>query len=251
MKYQKEKFECYNGTLRIKGYLLKPAYSGKMPAAIVSHGFASNTGFTEKYAKCFADAGYATVYFDFCGSGRSKSDGESINMSVQTQKEDLSAVLNQLLKYDYVDHSKIILAGCSQGGLVSAMLAAEREEDVSKLILYYPALCIPDDARRGEMLGSKFDPNNVPPTFRALFVKLGAKYALDAQALDPYREICSYSKPVLICHGSADKIVHLSYAQRAAKQYPDAKLVVIPRGDHGFMFRGFKEAMDETRAFIL
>ncbi|HOP11207.1 MAG TPA: alpha/beta fold hydrolase [Oscillospiraceae bacterium] len=250
MKYTKEKFECGRDALKIRGYLLKPTLSGKMPAVIVSHGFASNTHDTKKYAECFAEAGYAAVYFDFCGSGRSKSDGKSTDMSVLTEKADLSAVLDALRSLDFIDHSKIILAGCSQGGLVSALLAAERESDVDKLILYYPALCIPDDARRGKMLNSKFDPENVPQTFRALFVKLGAKFATDAQKLDPFKEICTFAKPVLICHGTADRLVNISYAQKAAKEYPNAKLVIVENGDHGFLFHGFKEAMRATMQFL-
>jgi len=72
---------------------------------------------------------------------------------------------------------------------------------------------------------------------------LGAKYALDAQNLDPYKEIRTYKKPVLICHGKADRSVDLSYALRAEREYPNAKLVAIPHGDHGFLFHGFKTAM--------
>lgn len=250
MNYKKEKFECRRGALRIQGYLLKPERSGRMPAVIISHGFASNTRDTRKYAKRFVKMGYVTVYYDFCGSGRSKSDGESTDMSVLTEKEDLSAVLDKLLSYSFVDNSNIILAGCSQGGLVSALLSAERKADVSKLIQYYPALCIPDDARRGKMLGSKFDPVNVPQTFRALFIKLGARYVTDAQKLDPFKEICGYTGPVLICHGTADKIVSLSYAQRAEREYPNARLVVINGGDHGFIFRGFRAAMKATEDFV-
>ena len=235
--------------LKIRGYLLKPEPSGKAPAVIVSHGYASSTRFTKKYAEYFAKAGYVTVYFDFCGSGKGKSCGKSTDMSVLTEKEDLSAVLDKLLTFNFVDSSKIILARCSQGGLVSALLAAERETDVDKLVLYYPALCIPDDARRGKMMGFQFEPANVPQTFSALFVELGAKYALDAQGLDPFKKICTYSKPVLICHGTADKVVALSYAQRAAKEYPHAKLFVAKGGDHGFIFRGYKAAMQETMGF--
>ncbi len=250
MKYIKERFECNRGALKIRGYLLRPELCGQMPVVVVSHGFASSTNFTRRYAKRFARAGYAAVYFDFCGSGRGRSDGESTDTSVLTEKEDLSAVLDKLLSLDFVDRSRIILAGCSQGGLVSALLAAERETDVDKLILYYPALCIPDDARRGKMLGSTFDPENVPQTFNALFIKLSARYALDAQTLDPLKDICIYTKPVLICHGTADRIVDVSYAQRAAREYPNAKLLVVKGGDHGFIFHGFKAAMDETMVFL-
>ena len=250
MKYIRENFECSRDGLKIRGYLLKPECDGKIPTVIVSHGFASDTRITKKYAKCFAKAGYVSVFFDFCGSGKGKSDGESVDMSVLTEKDDLSAVLDKVQSLDYVDTGRIILAGCSQGGLVSALLAAEREADVEKLVLFYPALCIPDDARRGSMLGGKFDPENVPPTFKAVFVELGAKYALEAQKLDPFKEICAYHKPVLICHGTKDRVVDMSYAKRAEKEYQNAKLVIVEGGDHGFIFRGFKPAMRATLEFL-
>ena len=250
MNYTKENFSCNRGTLTIRGYLLRPKDTGRMPAAIISHGFASSTRFTGKYAKRFAEAGYVTVYFDFCGSGKGKSDGASTDMSVLTEKDDLSAVLDKLRSFDFIDPSRIVLAGCSQGGLVSALLAAEREADVAKLVLYYPALCIPDDARRGSMLGGTFDPEHVPQTFRAMFVNLGAKFAIDAQQLDPFKEIRTYSKPVLICHGTADRVVNTSYAQRAADTYPNANLVLVQGGDHGFIFRGFQPAMQATMDFL-
>ncbi len=251
MRYTKQPFTCKRGSLAIRGFLLKPEGSGRLPAVIVSHGFASNTRDTWRYARRFAKAGYATVYFDFCGSGRSKSDGRSTDMSILTETEDLSAVLDTVRSFPFVDASEIILAGCSQGGLVSALLAAKREADVARLVLYFPAFCIPDDARRGRMLRSRFDPEHVPPTFRSmLLIKLGAQYALDAQRLDPYREIRAYGKPVFICHGSADKIVKLSYAQRAEREYPNAKLVVIPGAGHGFIFSGFRPAMRATMDFL-
>ena len=118
--------------------------------------------------------------------------------------------------------TRVVLAGCSQGGMVSALLAAQRIDDVDRLILYYPALCIPDDARRGRILGAKFDPMHVPETFSVITIRLGARFVLDAQKLDPYKEISAYPKPVLICHGTADRIVHISYSKRAAETYPNA-----------------------------
>lgn len=69
------------------------------------------------------------------------------------------------------------------------------------------ALCIPDDARRGRMINAKFDPDHVPGQFWALFVRLGAKCTLDAQGLDHFRGICGLLKPVLIVHGTEDKLV--------------------------------------------
>lgn len=73
----------------------------------------------------------------------------SLEMTVLTEKEDLSTVLDYVKNQPFVDSNHIFLMGCSQGGFVSALLAAERENEIEKLILNYPALCICDDCRKG------------------------------------------------------------------------------------------------------
>ena len=169
---EKIPFEIESQGCKLRGFILRPRRAGRLPAAIVSHGFGSCTRDTKKYARVFADEGYAAVCFDFCMSGSGKSSGSSLGMSVLTEKTDLLNVLDYVKGLDFVDPDHIILTGCSQGGLVSALAAAAREDDVERLVLYYPALCIPDDARRGQMINAKFDPGHVPQEFRALFVRL-------------------------------------------------------------------------------
>lgn len=216
---------------------------------IVSHGFASNMLITFNYAKTFVKAGYAAVLYDFCMSGSGISSGRSTGMSVITEKENLIDVLDYIKKQDFADENHISLAGCSQGGLVSALAAASREKDVENLFLYYPALCIPDDARRGHMITAKFNPEEIPEKFRALFVKLGRKYAQDASALDPYKEICTYKKPVFIVHGIEDTLVDISYSEKAQAKYPNCTLVKV-RGDHGFIRKGFSASEKATLNYI-
>lgn len=248
---KKKAFECYNAELKIRGYILFPKKKeASNKTVILSHGFASSTDQLRKYARDFAKAGCVVFYYDFCGSGRGKSDGDSTKMSVLTEKSDLIAVLDYVRSFDFVDKENVILAGCSQGGFVSALVAAERESDVSKLVLFYPALCIPDDARRGSILGTTFNPEKIPETFKAIFIKLGGVYIRDAASLDPYNEICTFKKPVIIIHGDNDKIVDVSYAVTANEKYPDSKLVVINKGDHGFIFHGYKQAIKEAIEFI-
>ena len=246
---EKIPFEIDSQGCKLRGFILRPQRAGRLPAVIVSHGFGSCTRDTKKYARVFADEGFAAVCFDFCMSGSGKSSGSSLGMSVLTEKTDLLNVLDYVKRLDFVDPDHITLAGCSQGGLVSALAAAEREAEVERLVLYYPALCIPDDARRGQMINAKFDPDHVPEQFRALFVRLGAKYALDAQGLDPYREICGFSKPVLIVHGTRDKLVDIRYSRRACEGYPDCRLVEV-KGDHGFIFSGFAAGKKATVEFL-
>lgn len=242
-------FELDSQGCRLRGFILRPQRAEKLPAVIVSHGFASCTRDTKKYARVFADEGFAAVCFDFCMSGSGKSSGSSLGMSVLTEKADLLNVLDYVKGLDFVDSDRITLAGCSQGGFVSALAAAEREDEVEQLVLYYPALCIPDDARRGQMINAKFDPNHVPEQFRALFVHLGSKYVLDVKDMEPFREICGYRRPVLIVHGTKDKLVDISYSRRAAQGYPNCRLVEVD-GDHGFIFSGFAQSKRATLEFL-
>lgn len=243
-------FSIISRSNRLRGIILRPknvAYPCK--AVIVSHGFASNMIITFGYAKTFAQAGCVAVLYDFCMSGSGISGGKSTGMSVLTEKDNLIDVIDYVKSLSFVDENRVSLAGCSQGGLVSALAAAQREDEIENLYLYYPALCIPDDARRGHMITAKFDPDNIPDTFYALNVKLSKKYADDAKALSPYTEICSYKKPVLIIHGIEDSLVDIKYSRRAAEEYPNCTLVEV-HGDHGFIKKGFAASKKATLDYI-
>ena len=246
---EKLPFELDSQGCKLRGFILRPERADRLPAVIVSHGFGSCTRDTKKYARVFVDEGYAAVCFDFCMSGSGRSSGSSLGMSVLTEKTDLLHVLDYVKTLDFVDGNRITLAGCSQGGFVSALAAAERESEVEQLVLYYPALCIPDDARRGRMINARFDPAHVPERFRALFVRLSSKYVLDVIGMDPFREICGFQKPVLIIHGTGDKLVDISYSRRACEGYRNCRLVEVD-GDHGFIFSGFAQSKKATLDFL-
>lgn len=242
-------FSLKSGRNTLRGIVLKPNNSENLPLVIVSHGFASSMRDTFQYAKVFVDCGYAAICYDFCMSGSGISSGSSLSMSVLTEMQDLTEVLDYAKRLPFVNSSRISLAGCSQGGLVSALAAARREQDVERLFLYYPALCIPDDARRGHMITARFHPNNIPDKFFALFVHLSRKYAEDAMSLDPYKEICTFQKPVFIVHGIEDKLVSIDYSRRAQKEYADCRLIEV-HGDHGFILKGFHASKKATTEYL-
>ena len=168
-----------------------------------------------------AEMGYVAFTFDFCGGSAmcGKSDGKTTEMSVLTETKDLKAVIEYVRNLSYTDSEKILLMGCSQGGLVSALVAAKNNFPIEKLVLFYPALCIPDDAKAGKMMMVRFDPQNVPDTFRCGPMKLGRCYAMDVMQMDAFAEIKNYAGRVCIVHGTKDKIVDVSYAKRAAEAY--------------------------------
>jgi hypothetical protein len=241
----KEKFSCQRDGLHIRGTIWKER-TGILPAIILCHGFMANEGMCKTYAKLFASMGYAAFTFDFCGGGlMSRSDGKSRDMSVLTEVEDLEAVLAWVKTQDYVNQDDISFLGCSQGGVVCA-LTAKRHPEISNLIMFYPALCIPDDARAGKMLMCKFDPNNIPELISRFPMKIGRGYAEAVIDWD-YREVIKgYQGKTILVHGTADNIVDISYARSARSCFPDCRYYEIKGGEH--MFRG---AHDEDAIKVL
>ena len=236
---EREDFSCERDGLTIKGTVFLPKGKTDCPIAVISHGFMANQMFSQIHAQNLAKMGYAAFCFDFCGGTLvGSSDGDSTDMSVLTEAEDLKAVIEFAKSQSYTDENELVLLGCSQGGFVSAIVAAEMKEEVDALILLYPALCIPDDARSGEMMFAKFDPQNVPETFWCGPMKLGRRYVTDVIEMDPYEIIHQYTGKVLIIHGNQDKTVDISYALRAVETYSqagaDVEMKIIDEGGHMF-----------------
>lgn len=251
-------FACSRDGLTIRGTEYRPA-GDHLPAAIVSHGFMANQDTVRHYAKQLAEIGYAAYCFDFNGGSvaGSKSDGKTTEMSVLTEVMDLEAVIDYVASLPYIDGARVLLMGCSQGGFVSALAAARRKAQVSRLVLFYPALCIPDDARAGKMMFARFDPHNVPERINCGPMKLGKRYVTDVLEMDPFAEIMPYPGPVLIVHGTKDDIVHPDYARRAYEAYrgrPDTDapvyLEMIEGGGHGFSKSHDAVAMERLIQFI-
>ncbi len=252
----KAKFSCCRENLTIRGIEYRPQ-GEHLPIAIVSHGFMANMMTVKHYAKHLARLGYATFCFDFCGGCvmLGKSDGKTTDMSVLTEVEDLLTVIEHAKSLSHTDSSTILLMGCSQGGFVSALTAAKLDDTISKLVLFYPAFCIPDDARSGKMMWSKFDPKNIPEMIRCGPMKLGRRYATDVANMDPFVEITAYQGDVLLVHGTADKIVDIRYAERAAECYRaqtherSVAYHTITGGKHMFSKRHDKIALEYLTQF--
>ena len=162
-KIIKSAFSCRRGALTLRGTKYRPK-GDNLPIAIVSHGFMANQRSVLRYVRALARMGYAAFCFDFSGGCAffGKSDGKSTDMSVLTEVADLEAVISYARALPYTESDRLLLMGCSQGGFVSALAAAKPDNRVSSLILFYPAFCIPDDARAGQMMLAKLTPTTYP-----------------------------------------------------------------------------------------
>lgn len=221
------------GKKKIFGKIFIPVSSTKnkkFPTVIFSHGFGGNYEVGEPYAKALAKKGYAVYCFDFCGgSPDSRSSGSTLNMSIFTEQKDLEAVLRKIKKQSYVDRKNIFLFGTSQGGVVSAITAAEHKKEIRGLILFYPAFVLVDDAKK-----KYTHTDEIPEQTFYLWMDVGKTYFQDLLDYDVYAQIKKYKRKVLIVHGKEDDIVPISYSRKAVKTYSSAALKVIKGAGHGF-----------------
>ena len=243
------KFSCKRDDLTIRGHIWGKQ-EGRQQAVILSHGFLANERSCFTYAKLLAGMGYLAVTYDFCGGGIiCRSDGRKQDMTVLTEKKDLLAVIKAVR--EQFDVTDVFLLGCSQGGFVSGMTAAELgAENIAGLILFYPAICIPDDARAGKMMFYKFDPENIPDLLGRFPMKLGGDYARCVINMDPYEELKGYEGPVFLIHGTADPIVNISYSQRLKDIYPHYTFVEIGGAGHGFKRKDDQKACEALKEFM-
>ena len=236
-----------NGNHKIFGILSKPKQStGKQPVAIISHGFNGTHHFGMNYFKTFNDMGFQCYSFDFTyGSINSRSDNNTMKMSILQEQSDLEAIVRHFRSQPDVDPTRIVLIGESQGGLVSALTAASMPNEISELILIYPALCIPQNwTDRYPRI------EDIPDTTRLWNVPMGRNFFTEIRDLDVFKVIGKFKKPVIIIQGDADRVVSMEDSRRAIELYKDARLHVIPGAGHGFKPHEFKESIGEIEKFL-
>lgn len=212
-------------------YIYIPQNAGeKMPTVIFSHGFGGTHIVGTQYAQALARQGYVVYCFDFCGgSPSSQSDGSTLEMSLFTEQEDLEAVIAMVQGLDYVDSDNLFLMGTSQGGAVSAITGAAHPQEIRGMVLLYPAFVMVDNAN--ELFASA---EEIPDSTYFLWMNAGRTYFEPLLNYDIYGAISAYERDVLILHGDADRVVPLSYSERAVEAYPSARLEVLPGAGHGF-----------------
>lgn len=150
----------------------------------------------------------------------------------------------------YTDERRLALIGGSQGGYVAGIVAARRPEEVEKLILFYPALCIPDAARSGTLGGANYDVNRVPEVIETFGVTISKKFHDSVVDKDPFAQISGYKGPVLLIHGFADSLVSVLYAKRAGEAYADCHLQILEGAGHGFTQKQREEVIVSVREFL-
>ena len=145
--YNKQRVTYRNGGLTLVGFVYKPEGPGPFPTVIWNHGSERNPADGPQFdsvAEVFVPAGYAVFAPTRRGHGASEGiyisdvlnaprrDGIETRGSIMVrlleteQLEDQFAGISYAKSLSFVDQSRMVVAGCSFGG-IETLLAAERD----------------------------------------------------------------------------------------------------------------------------
>lgn len=202
-------------------------------------------------AKALAQAGIASIRFDFDGHG--KSEGRMQDMTVEKEIADALAIWQYAKSLPYV--TQIGFLGHSQGGVIASMtagrLAATGGAVPAGVVLLAPGSVIKQACQGGKFFNARFDPANPPEFIRCWgTMKLGREYLLTTQQLDIYGTAAAYQGPVLLLHGTKDTIVPMWCSELYLEAYGDrATLVKVDEENH-LITRRKKEICRQVVSFF-
>jgi uncharacterized protein len=133
--------------IRCAAWLTRPTAPGLHPIAVLAHGFGANhTMALARYEQHFADAGIATLAFDYRHLGAS-DDTPRQRLSLRRHRQDIAAALDFVRELPGIDTSRLALWGTSLGAMHVLRVAATRR-DLAAVVVQCPIVDGPAALRR-------------------------------------------------------------------------------------------------------
>jgi dienelactone hydrolase len=223
------------------------------PIVVYAHGISGfkDWGGMEYIARSFTDAGLAYLAINFSHNGTSPSEPDTfVNLDAYAQDSYLKRQydLEQVVAHientlsTSVDANRIYLIGHSRGG-TDAILYAAQDKRIKKLISW-AAPCEAktpwgnwDAAQMKAWQENKVDyrPNSRTQQQLPISIALYEEYKAHKAALNVETAARSLEHtPWLIVHGEADEAVFVKEAYDLKSWQPNARVLIIPEGDHTF-----------------
>jgi len=179
-------------------------------------------------AQRFADAGFATMIFNFRGAGEAEG-----NLDMAGWARDLRAAIDYLFSLDTIDKSRLFMAGSSAGAAISVYAAAHDTRIAALVTFACPAdfgfLANEQLARSSidhfRSIGLIKDPG-FPPSVD--------EWLQGFSEVSPIRWVDRISpRPLLLLHGDQDDLVPIEHAHRLLERAREPKqLLVLPGAGH-------------------
>lgn len=214
----------------LRGFLSTPD-NGKFDNIVVMfHGFTGHkneNGFLFKQlTKVLVEQNIATLRYDFMGSG--DSDGDFSEFTFFTEVEDARLIIQEA--YELNNHKPIYVLGFSMGGGVATRISIPMQEYIEKMVLLAPAGNIPQLIHARFQIRTLNEDNNID--MGGFYMNLAMDKTL--QNYDMYKDVETFTKPVLIMQGSADQSVKPEFSKKYHDLYPDSRYILLEGSEHCF-----------------
>jgi|GEM_PF-501402 len=228
----------------------------KKPVIIIAPGFLDSMDepYILQLTKLFVQEGFVTVRFDYIhGFGEHSSGPEKATLSRQV--EDITRVVEHLIRRSYVDASRIFLIGRCMGG-VSSVLMSSFDDRIAGVIVINAPMRFEDTSI------TRKDPKEMSrirlKQYFHLYheglgkeVRINYSFIEDGLKKDMPRAMRNLKQPLLIIHGENDEVVPKNNVESLFKHAIDPKELVVIKGmDHFFEGSQVKKIHSEIIKFL-
>ena len=209
-------------------------------AIILAHGLnvdKDELGIFIYLANTLQENGYSVFRFDF--RAHCESEGNSIDLRVAGEIEDLESAINYVKNEGY---SKFGLLGASFGGPVAVLYSSNHQEDIKCLCLWNPTLnfdhallnpILPKFKERKKVWDKDLKEKGWTTTGRNE-LKIGIGLFEEVKNLFPHDELKKIKIPTAIVHGTNDVYVPYADSKEYVKYLKNGELITIENLGHGF-----------------
>jgi len=204
------------------------------PGVIFFHGFTGDRMESHwlfvKCSRALAQAGIASLRFDFYGSG--ESEGEFREVTLQGEISDAKAAIEYFRRQKGIDATRLGLVGLSLGGAIAAMVAPQAR---ARAVVLWAALAHPAHLRvLAESASTAIAGTNGSREFGSQHVS--PRFLDKMDNIDPLKSMARFKRPALIIHPEKDGYLPLSHPEDffQAAGSPTKEKVIIPGADHTF-----------------
>jgi len=221
------------------------------PGVVFFHGFTGDRMESHwlfvKCSRALAQAGVASLRFDFYGSG--ESEGEFSEVTLQGEIADATEAVEFLRRQKGIDPERIGLLGLSLGGAIAATLAVPSR---AAALVLWSALAHPTHLRQlAESAAVAIPAANGGREYCAHAISPSFLETIDQ--VDPLKAIASFQAPTLIIHPEKDEHLPLSHPEDYFQAVGSAikEKVIVPGADHTFTSVAWeREVIDRTVAWF-
>jgi uncharacterized protein len=209
------------------------------PCLIVCHGFAgTKIGGSRRFiefARYAVKQNLSVFRFDFAGSG--DSDGDLVDLTMDSELEDLRAAVNLLSTIDGIDSEKIGIVGHCLGA-VTAIRGSASDGRIYKTVAWAPFTDLSDTMVRliGEDAFSVLQEGEEADfLYNEQLFRCGPEILIQSSKLDMFEEVIRVRQPLLVIHGTEDATVPLQEIKKLmdfAREAPGEKRLEILEGAH-------------------